>query len=201
MSRIIGLTGYAQVGKDTAAAGLVEGFGFEKAAFADGLREFMIELDPFVIERKLTGVPTIIKYNASLAEWGYEETKRRTDARDFMVKLGAGARNILGPDVWIDAVRHKIERERDTDWVVTDVRYANEVSMIHDLGGEVWLITREGCGPANEEEERSLEDVYPSRWIFNNGTVDDLQAAAAIKLDLYDQARGGRQLEFGDVLR
>ena len=45
---IIGLSGYAQVGKDTVANYLVEKYGFVKVSFADPIREALYKLDPKV---------------------------------------------------------------------------------------------------------------------------------------------------------
>ena len=45
---IIGLTGYAQSGKDTLANILVENYGYTRVAFADKIREFLYEVNPMV---------------------------------------------------------------------------------------------------------------------------------------------------------
>jgi hypothetical protein len=45
---ILGLSGYARCGKDSAAAVLVEEFGFTRVAFADKLREVLYALNPIV---------------------------------------------------------------------------------------------------------------------------------------------------------
>mgnify|MGYP006283771541 FL=1 len=42
---IIGLTGYAQSGKDTVASLLVEHYGYERVAFADKIRSFLYEMN------------------------------------------------------------------------------------------------------------------------------------------------------------
>jgi dephospho-CoA kinase len=44
---IVGISGYARSGKDEAAKALVE-MGFERRAFADKLREFLLALNPMV---------------------------------------------------------------------------------------------------------------------------------------------------------
>ena len=45
---VIGLTGYAQSGKDTLASILVERYGYRRVAFADAIREFIYEVNPMV---------------------------------------------------------------------------------------------------------------------------------------------------------
>jgi len=198
MNRIIGITGYAQSGKNTAADHLSKAHGFRQAAFADGLRELMDEVDP-VLEIQ-DGAPTTefrpIFWSRAISYYGYNWTKANTNARDVMVRLGAGARRIIGPHVWVDAVRTKIENEPDVDWAITDVRYASEVDMILELGGEVWRIDRPGVDAANEEEYTSAIHVFADRNIQNNGTVDDLHFDLDLTLNLYDARRGGVQLEF-----
>jgi hypothetical protein len=47
---IIGLSGYARSGKDTAAAGM-DMWGFKRVAFADKLRDFLYLLNPVVKPR------------------------------------------------------------------------------------------------------------------------------------------------------
>jgi hypothetical protein len=46
---IIGLSGYAQCGKDAVAAYLVERYGFERRGFADKMREAVYALNPVVV--------------------------------------------------------------------------------------------------------------------------------------------------------
>jgi hypothetical protein len=45
---IIGLTGYAQSGKDTFASILVEKYGYSRIAFADKIRDFLYGINPMV---------------------------------------------------------------------------------------------------------------------------------------------------------
>jgi hypothetical protein len=45
---IIGLSGYARSGKDTVAELLVLNYGFKRMAFADGIRESLIALNPIL---------------------------------------------------------------------------------------------------------------------------------------------------------
>jgi 50S ribosomal subunit-associated GTPase HflX len=51
---IIGLSGYAQVGKDTVANILVQHHGYKRVAFADKIRECLFALDPIIAVRLST---------------------------------------------------------------------------------------------------------------------------------------------------
>lgn len=185
---IIGMAGFARAGKDTAAVPLMDE-RFERLAFADGVRALAYELNPFVKIPKSRGLPTLLKYRECLELWGYEGTKDRTLAREELVAIGAGVRKVIGPDAWVAAVETQIEE--GGSYVVTDVRYANEVAMIERLGGETWVIERPEVGPANDEERRSMEDVYGHRYISNTSTIGELQTAARDALSDFYKTRGG----------
>ena len=70
---IIGLTGYAQSGKDTVAKILIEQYGFTRVAFADKIRELLYEMDPPVptgvgSERHVVGLQNYV----DIYDWDVE---------------------------------------------------------------------------------------------------------------------------------
>lgn len=159
---LIGLSGYAGVGKSTVGRILADEYGYEQYAFADKLRELAAEVSP--------------EYARVVEAMGYERAKAESPfVREFLVALGAGARKVLGADVWVDALLPP--SLTFIRWaVITDVRYANEALRIRDLGGQVWHIERMHVGPANEEEARSIA-LLPraDRYIANMGGLDFLR--------------------------
>jgi hypothetical protein len=131
-NRIIALAGYAGSGKDAIAALLP---GFTRVAFADELkRRAAVALG--------TDVETI--------------EARKRELRPALVAIGAGAR-LLDPEHWIRPVEAIIRQPGK--WVCADLRYRNELRMIHARGGIVVYIERPGVGPANDEEARTLPEV------------------------------------------
>lgn len=163
---VLGLCGYARVGKDTAAANLP--VPFHRFAFADALKR---DLSPL------------------LAQVGCDLTipSDKERARPLLVAWGATAR-AFAPDHWIrrtfEEIREYAAREylegRPARVVVTDIRYPNECAAILALGGRVVYVSRHGFGPANEEEEGSIAAIrrdYPLPWVVNNGTPADLGTA------------------------
>ena len=64
---IIGLTGYAQSGKDTVAKILVENYGFTRIAFADKIREFLYETNPMY--DSIVGEPLFVKAKVDRDGW------------------------------------------------------------------------------------------------------------------------------------
>lgn len=170
---LIGLAGYARVGKDTVGAILTEEFGYERRAFADKLRELAWRVDPAL--------------GQLVQEHGYEGVKTMPVSgpwmRELLVALGAGAREVLGGEVWLDAclpAKHGVVRRNwlaQNKIVVTDVRYPNEAQRVIDLGGQVWYIIRPEVGPANDEEARSISALLHQcsvRALVNDGPLESL---------------------------
>lgn len=170
--RLIGLIGYARAGKDT-VAGMMP--GFERVGFADALKELLREIDPAVsVNRNM--IPT--RYSILLRTKGQDWVKDNTNARDYMVRLGRGVREVLGKDTWLNVGMAKADAllADGENVVITDVRYLNEAQAIVDRGGELWYIERDPEGAANEEEFRSIEeilDVLASDWKYV-GNIGDL---------------------------
>ena len=169
---LIGITGYAQAGKDTLADFLVARFGFVKLSFADGVREMAEEINPIVFDHQ-GGVYE--RYNEAVFIHGYEGAKNNTTLRDVLVGIGRGARNVLGENVWIDRVEKRMVEDRyNRNFVISDVRYPNEAEMVSNNGGLVWEVIRPGVEAANDEEYCSIADIDPDLVLMNSGSVHDL---------------------------
>lgn len=189
---LIGIAGFARSGKDTIGAYLAERHGYQRSAFADKLRELAYELDG-VIDVDLPG-HSYETYARAIDHLGYEEAKRRyPDLRDHLVALGAGARKVLGPDVWLDALLPRpvpgfeaLSISPFDRIVVSDVRYVNEAKRIQALGGTLVYVSRSAVTAANGEEAQSLSRVLaecaPIVHLYNNGTLEDLYAQVEARL-------------------
>jgi len=172
---LVGFAGYAQVGKNT-AANFISSVDCQ-FSFADELRNFVAELDPYLKPNPGMGWPR--RYSEVMATEGYEWAKKHTDLRRFMVSLGAGVRE-LEPDAWLRPVARRILGREDglAALSVTDVRYANEARYLKEqFGALIIYIERPGYGPANDEEERSFREMIhqvPVTTVVNDGTKEEL---------------------------
>lgn len=157
---LIAVTGYGQVGKDSVGARLVERWGFTRLAFADALKELARRAHP--------------KLNEQVAGHGWDMAKRDPSVRALLQHLGVAAREVLGPDVWINAGLRKIERP-DGHFVFTDVRFPNEADALKQRGAITVRVVRPDHGPINGHESETAMDDYPCDIRFrNNGSLDDL---------------------------
>lgn len=160
--QIIGLSGYAGSGKDTAAAALLED-GWTRVSFADKLREFAYALDPYVAMEAAGQHDThtrFVRLRALVDEVGWDRAKNENpDVRALLQRLGTDCgRELLGENVWVDAVMSALP---DSNVVVTDTRFPNEAAAIKGLGGRVVRITRPGVGAVNGHKSDSALDGHP----------------------------------------
>lgn len=173
MHQIIGLTGYATVGKDSVGAVLVAR-GWVRVSFADNVRALALAADPLI----LIGAPHLHTQRLStvVAAEGWDRAKARPEVRRFLQAIGSGVRDVLGDQTWIDAALD----QADGFWgvagvVVTDVRHSNEAAAIRDRGGVIVRVVRPGVGPANGHvSEVGVDDIAPDYRIANDGGLGDL---------------------------
>lgn len=175
---IVGLSGYAQTGKDTAALAL-GALTFERLAFADALRASLYALNPSI---KVKSHWTKLRTHVDLVGW--ETAKKLDGVRALLQRMGTEAvREVIGQDSWTNVIRARIEHAYDgmaevtepARFVLTDVRFPNEAKLIKELGGEVWRIERAGFKPVNAHASESALDGWDfDKHIYNNGR--DLQS-------------------------
>ncbi len=164
---LIGITGYAQHGKSTCAARLVE-MGWYLIPFASVLKQMLIAL----------GVPPSHVYGKD-KEVPMPLLCGKT-ARYAMQTLGTEwGRDTIGKEIWIQAWKAKVDSPlaAGTMVVVDDIRFPNEAQAVRDMGGFILRVDR--------DLERATDDVHPSEaliasikpdhGIFNIGSIEDLR--------------------------
>jgi len=169
---IVGFSGFAQTGKDTAAEQFIQN-GFVRIAFADALKR--------EVEKMLhtAGVRVDLINN--------EQDKK--DWRDFLVYWGAKRRE-QSESYWVkrlifSAASRRLHLDMD-NIVIPDVRYKNEVEWIEGHKGLVIRLHRPEHGPKNDEEEKSFQQIDKHctlPQVNNDGTIEQLKEAV---WDLYE---------------
>ena len=177
---IIGLSGYAQSGKDTVANILVEQYGYKRIAFADPIRDLLYEMDPPVpvgagSEKHTVGLQNYVDV------YGWDVAKQNPIVRSMLQNLGVGARKVFGDKFWIYEALSDVAPQDKV--VVSDVRFVNEADWIQTFSGQIWRIKRVGTDAVNEHVSESEMDGYPVNQIFvNNGTIEDLEALIKVRM-------------------
>jgi len=177
---LIGLSGYARSGKDTAAEAL-SSLGFVRISFADKLREFIYEFNPTVWATN--GLNEDLRHVIDTWGWdGYKSTIWGDDIRRQLQVLGTECgRKIIGDNIWVDALFDSLSENKK--YVIADVRFPNEAIGIRDRGGRMYRIEREGVGPANNHlSEIALDHYEFDGFIHNDGTVEEFEKSVRRKV-------------------
>lgn len=130
-------------------------------------------------------------------ELGYNHTQKliKLTPRKLLQLLGTEAgREILHPNIWVNALfaDYKsgyveqgvgwVETENDyPNWIITDVRFPNEVKVIEDRGGVVIRVNRDYKNPLMPDvaipehpSETALDDHDFKHVIENDGSIEEL---------------------------
>jgi hypothetical protein len=172
---IIGLTGYAQSGKDTLASILVEKYGYSRIAFADKIRDFLYGINPMVGCSPTGYLQDLVNLV------GWDKAKQEPQVRRLLQDLGISARDLIAEDIWVTAALSNVGKDQRV--VITDVRFENEASMIKSMGGQLWRVKRAGVGPVNDHvSESELDGCKVDQIFVNNGTLEDLKVLITTRM-------------------
>jgi cytidylate kinase len=163
---IIGLSGYAQSGKDTVAELLCLNFGYNRLSFATPMRSALYRLNPQVNGYRLAEM---------VDSHGWEYVKaQHNEARRLLQVFGTEiGREMFGKNFWVDQAFKQVTQDAI---VFTDVRFPNEAQAIVDKGGQVWRVQREGHKPVNAHvSETAMDNWRFDDLILNTGSLDELE--------------------------
>ena len=137
---IIGLVGFIGSGKGTAGDILSE-FGFIKESFAGSVKDIASVM--FGWPRHLLEGDTDV--SRSFREWPDHDWSlkfnRPFTPREALQKIGTEVgRDVFHEDFWVQVLDAKVNMEKN--YVITDVRFPNEIEWIHDNDGLVIEIQR-----------------------------------------------------------
>lgn len=174
---LVGIGGYKQSGKDTAAQALVDFRGFKRLAFADPVREVTFALHPFLrdIPYEDRDIPKL-------------ELGGRT-LRSYLVEVGEGARE-KDPYVWINIVlgRAKELFRRGRSVVISDLRHRNEFAAVAGAGGVRLWVSNPAARPGNDITEQARPE-WADSTIHNDGAVRDLHLRTIRQVDAWVLSR------------
>jgi hypothetical protein len=147
--------------------------GYERIAFADKIREFLLEIDPLVMHNGMD-----FRLQDIVESKGWEAAKTdHPEIRRLLQDLGVSARKLFGPQFWVHEAMKTIlaDPKLDLKYVIADVRFKNEADMIKANNGQVWRINRVGVTAANDHiSEHDLDDWDFDGVITNNSDMPNL---------------------------
>jgi hypothetical protein len=163
---IVGFTGKAGSGKDTAGMALVRQLGFERFAFADPIK---------------AGLNGMFDFNPS--RWQDREWKEAPlpvlgiSPRKLAQTLGTEWGRELDTDFWVKVTESLITQSMSNRVVITDVRFDNEALWIRKQGGWVIELIRDKAAAVNEHVSEA--GINPRHVDFH--IVNDFKSVEALE--------------------
>lgn len=173
---VLGLTGYARSGKDTVGGFLEADHGFWRGAFAEGVREALLALDP----RIPVGCDEDSLLSEIVREVGWDDAKAVPEVRRLLQRMGTEAGwRMHGDRLWVDRLLRTAPADRDL--VITDLRFGHEAAAVRELGGFLVRVVRPGVGPVNGHvSETFTDELRADTVVRNDGTLEDMRAALPV---------------------
>ena len=184
MQKIIGVCGQKGSGKDTIGDIICElDPTFKKVAFADTVKDLVSILFDWDRQMLQGSTPESREWREKLDPFWTKELGRDISPRIAMQIMGTDLmRNHLHKNIWIICLKRKIMNQEGKNFVITDLRFPNEIRAIKELGGKVirvergerpdwWSIASDynkfGKEMVNDEQLKKLEKIHPSErdWI------------------------------------
>jgi adenosyl cobinamide kinase/adenosyl cobinamide phosphate guanylyltransferase len=179
---IVGISGAAGSGKDTAAEALIQHLEYEKGFFAKPMKQMLAGLFGWDMD--------------DLEDLKFKETPRPEiygkTPRELLQSLGTEwGRNMVGPNLWVDAALHGVQRDRT---VFTDVRFPNEAKLIRDAGGVLIHVACVDRATGTTSNAHSSEAWLPWLEVYADadikvqfGAIAQLQEVMVNTVDAYLQ--------------
>jgi len=172
--KIIGITGKKFSGKDTLGNYFVEKYGFEKIAYADTLKEAVRVIFDFDDEQLYGNKKEILD--------DFWKITPRQALQFIGTDLFRNHIHELIPDIkkdiWIWVVKRKIasqlKKNPNKKFVITDIRFPDELQAVKDLGGITIKIQRDNISCDAHESEILIDNLETEYVFVNNKTKDDL---------------------------
>lgn len=169
--KIIALSGLQGAGKDTAAAYLIEKYGYTKVSFSAALKDMVARV--FHMDREmLEGVtPEARAAREEVDSWWSDKLGREVSPRDILIEIATDVmRNQFDPRIWMLSVQRQLElMPADSNLVFTDARFFNELGLVKSMGGKSFGIYRKL--PKWLDEAYSAVNDYAMRY-YGKGLME-----------------------------
>lgn len=167
----IGLVGAAGAGKDTVAEILELRSGYKRVAFADPVRQALLELDPLIDGTQ--------RVSDAVTSTGWEAAKRNhPEIRTLLQRVGTDMIRTVSPHFWVTLALKEANEAISNGYipVFTDTRFQNELDLIRINGGIIIKVERPEFDnvAAGHVSEELCATVHADYTINNDGDLETL---------------------------
>lgn len=165
--KLIGLTGFAGSGKDTAADYLVQNYGFIKYSFAGPLKEMLkvIGVDCDNRDTKERKHPVFGASPRRMAQTlGTEWMRECVNSQGWLLLADQFIKNTL-PEV--------------PGIVISDVRFENEARFLREKNGLLIHVVRDTAPVEGHASEAGVKFLDEDRCLMNDKTIERMQMRLA----------------------
>lgn len=183
---LLGLTGFAQSGKDTVADYLVSDYGFQKVSFAAPLKDMLRRLNPIVGSQlvwnnhELHDGARPIRLEDLYEQFGDHEGVKKSpygeEVRDLWQRLGTDCVRAVDDKFWVRAAMKDLHHMGR--YVFPDTRFLNEAHALINSEAQfasVWRVSRPGVQAVNGHvSEQYVGKLGENATVTNDGTLEEL---------------------------
>lgn len=173
---ILGILGKKRHGKDTISNHIISKYNFQSIAYAGPLKEMCRILFGFNDEQ-------LYGNDKEIHDKYWKITPRdafQYVGTDLIRKQMNGLIPGIKESFWVECTKisilKRLNENPSTNIVVTDVRFADEVDLIHELGGYIIKVERPSINSSDEHiSEKGIDDInnYDHK-IINDSTLEEL---------------------------
>jgi len=141
---IVGLVGFIGCGKGT-AGDILKDFGFQQISFAGGVKDIAAVMFDWPRDYLEGDTPTSRDWREQPDKFWSKKFGKDFTPRLALQLLGTEVgRGIFHENFWVDRLERLIDKEKN--YVITDVRFQNEIDFVHKNGG-VMIEVKRGITP------------------------------------------------------
>jgi hypothetical protein len=180
--------GFIGSGKGTCGDILESDFSFKKDAFANPLKDAVAAI--FGWDRDLLEGDTAESriWRETIDPWWEKRVPGMTPRYALQLMGTEAGRNIFDSDIWLYSMERRMFS--GNNYVITDVRFPNEMSFIRSLGGKIVRVKR---GP------EPLWYDYAAEWNFKISKIKDANDYMFHNPQIMDKYPGIHYSEFAWV--